>query len=206
MGIAVDQGLLPAALQSVADIVVRIPAPDGPVLRQAISRFARRSPGELDPGIPAGLELPEIVVAFRPGTGAQAIARRLEAARRSHAGPALRVPALGSAVEDGEARVWGLDLARDLEDFRGVSRRRSSDRWGKWLRCRGACRPPRPVEVSRRSNSLRTTVPMTEKKKAGRRGRKPPAGAKRQLLMSMDPEIIRRIKSAAALRDTTRRW
>ncbi|UPJ71887.1 hypothetical protein IVB19_30540 [Bradyrhizobium sp. 187] len=33
--------------------------------------------------------------------------------------------------------------------------------------------------------------------------RKPPAGAKKQLLTSMDPEIIRRIKSAAALMDTT---
>ncbi|WOH60115.1 hypothetical protein [Bradyrhizobium sp. BWC-3-1] len=44
---------------------------------------------------------------------------------------------------------------------------------------------------------------MAEKKKAGRPGRKPPAGAKKQLLTSMDPEIIRRIKSAAALRDTT---
>lgn len=118
MGIAVDRGLLPAALQSAADVVVRIPAPEGPVLRKAIGRFARRSPGELDPGIAAGLDLAEIVAAFRPGTGAKAIARRLEAARRSHAGPAVRVPALASAIEYGEARVWGLDLARDLEDFR----------------------------------------------------------------------------------------
>lgn len=40
-------------------------------------------------------------------------------------------------------------------------------------------------------------------KKAGTRGRKPPAGEKRQFLTSMDPEIIRRIKAAAALRDKT---
>ncbi|MDE5465951.1 hypothetical protein [Bradyrhizobium sp. CSS354] len=45
---------------------------------------------------------------------------------------------------------------------------------------------------------------MAEKKKAGRPGRKPPAGGpKKQLLTSLDPEIIKRIKSAAALRDTT---
>ena len=44
---------------------------------------------------------------------------------------------------------------------------------------------------------------MAEKKPAGRPGRKPPSGAKRQFLTSMDPEIIRRIKSAAALRDKT---
>ena len=44
----------------------------------------------------------------------------------------------------------------------------------------------------------------TDGRKEGRQaGRKPPAGAKKQLLTSMDPKIIRRIKSAAALRDTT---
>ncbi|MET4278540.1 MULTISPECIES: hypothetical protein [unclassified Bradyrhizobium] len=44
---------------------------------------------------------------------------------------------------------------------------------------------------------------MAEKKRAGRPGRKPPPGVRKQLLTSMDVEIIRRIKSAAALRDTT---
>ncbi|MET4312542.1 hypothetical protein [Bradyrhizobium sp. RT4b] len=44
---------------------------------------------------------------------------------------------------------------------------------------------------------------MAEKKKAGRPGRKPPAGTKKQFLTSMDPAVIRRVKSAAALRDTT---
>ena len=44
---------------------------------------------------------------------------------------------------------------------------------------------------------------MAEKKKAGRPGRKPPVGAKKQFLTSMDPEVIRRIKAAAALKDKT---
>ncbi|MCG2645806.1 MULTISPECIES: hypothetical protein [Bradyrhizobium] len=45
---------------------------------------------------------------------------------------------------------------------------------------------------------------MTEKEKAGRPGRKPLAGGlKKQMLTSVDPEIIRRIKAAAALKDTT---
>jgi len=44
---------------------------------------------------------------------------------------------------------------------------------------------------------------MADKKTAGKPGRKPPPGTKKQFLTSMDPEIIRRIKSAAALRDTT---
>jgi hypothetical protein len=40
-------------------------------------------------------------------------------------------------------------------------------------------------------------------KKAATRGRKPPVGEKRQFLTSLDPDVIRRIKAAAALRDTT---
>jgi hypothetical protein len=43
---------------------------------------------------------------------------------------------------------------------------------------------------------------MADKKTAAR-GRKPPDGEKRQFLTSMDPDIIRRIKAAAALRDKT---
>jgi predicted transcriptional regulator len=42
---------------------------------------------------------------------------------------------------------------------------------------------------------------MADKKAAP--GRKAPEGAKKQFLTSMDPEIIRRIKAAAALRDRT---
>lgn len=118
MGVSHDEKLLPTSLRSAADIVVRIAPPDGAVLRTAIARFARRSPGDLDAGIAAGLDLPEIVAAFRPGTGAKNIARRLEAARSSHLGATQRVPALATAVEYGEAQRWGLDLARDIADFR----------------------------------------------------------------------------------------
>lgn len=45
---------------------------------------------------------------------------------------------------------------------------------------------------------------MAEKKKsAGKPGRKPPPGVKKPMLASMDPQIIKRIKAAAALRETT---
>jgi len=43
---------------------------------------------------------------------------------------------------------------------------------------------------------------MADKKPVAR-GRKPPVGEKKQFLTSMDPDIIRRIKAAAALRDKT---
>jgi hypothetical protein len=118
MGIAADAALLPAALTAAADVTIRVAAPDGAVLRRAITRFARSSPGRLPAGIAAGLDLYEMVAAFRPGTGARDIVRRLEAAGRSGLGPVDRVPLLETAVEYGPARLWGLDLARDIAAFR----------------------------------------------------------------------------------------
>ncbi|WP_342738797.1 AAA family ATPase [Bradyrhizobium sp. B117] len=117
LGIAADLGLLPAALTAAADITVRIAAPTGAVLRTAITRFAGRDPGEIPDGIAAGLDLHEILSAFRLGTGARKIAQRLAAASAG-AGVLDRVPALETAVEYGEARVWGLNLARDIAAYR----------------------------------------------------------------------------------------
>jgi cell division protease FtsH len=118
MGISADAGLLPSALTAAADVTIRVAAPDGAVLRRAITRFARRSPGRLPAGLAAGLDLYEIVAAFRPGTAAGDIVRRLEAAGRTGLGPVDRVPLLETAVEYGPARLWGLDLARDIAAFR----------------------------------------------------------------------------------------
>lgn len=47
---------------------------------------------------------------------------------------------------------------------------------------------------------------MADKKQAAKPGRKPPDGTKKQFLTSMDPEVIRRIKAAGALRDKTASW
>ena len=44
---------------------------------------------------------------------------------------------------------------------------------------------------------------MADKKKPAARGRKPPEGVKKQFLTTMDPDVIRRIKAAAALKDKT---
>jgi cell division protease FtsH len=118
MGIAANAGLLPAALTSAADVTIRIAAPDGEVMRRAITRFARRSPGELPDGIAAGLDLHEIVAAFRPGTGPRGIVRRLAAAAGAGRVRSDRVPVLETAVEYGPARLWGLDLARDIAAYR----------------------------------------------------------------------------------------
>jgi hypothetical protein len=44
---------------------------------------------------------------------------------------------------------------------------------------------------------------MTEPKKTRLKGRKPAEGAKRQFLTTMDPEVIKAIKTAAIEDDTT---
>ena len=118
MGIAVDPNLLPTALKAAADISIRITPLDGAALRTAITRFARRSPGEMADATATALDLHELVSAFRPGTGARAIAKRLESTAASRRGGGARVPALETATEYGEARTWGLALARDVADFR----------------------------------------------------------------------------------------
>ncbi|MDE5465947.1 AAA family ATPase [Bradyrhizobium sp. CSS354] len=118
MGVAADAALLPTALSAGADVTIRIAAPDAAVLKRAIGRFARRSPGELPDGLAAGLDLHDIVAAFRPGTGARDIVRRLQAAADAGRGTAARVPVLETAVEYGPARRWGLDLALDVAAYR----------------------------------------------------------------------------------------
>lgn len=119
MGVAADAALLPAALTAGADVKIRILAPAGAVLKRAIGRFARRSPGELPDGLAAGLDLHDIVAAFRPGTGAREIVRRLQAAADAARGTAARVPVLQTAVEYGPVlRRWGLDLALDVAALR----------------------------------------------------------------------------------------
>jgi hypothetical protein len=65
-----------------------------------------------------------------------------------------------------------------------------------------ACRTPRPMgrfpEEAQRTGRL-----MAEKKPAARRGRPPPEGVKKPFLSSMDPEVIKSIKVAAAELSTT---
>lgn len=119
-GLAADVGALPAALVAAADLTIRLAAPTAPVLRAAITKFARRSPGELAEDLVAGLDLNDIVAAFRPGSGAGRIAQRLAAASAARRGQAQlhRVPALETAIEYGDARIFGLNLARDLADYR----------------------------------------------------------------------------------------
>ncbi|MGY4461973.1 AAA family ATPase [Bradyrhizobium sp. LB13.1] len=120
VGITSDPGRLPSPLTATADITIRLAPAVGQVVRTAIRRFAGRVPGGDDAALGAGLSLNELVACFRPGTGAQKVAERIVAAstakRRVVAGE--RVPELEHATEFGEARTWGLGLARDIAAFR----------------------------------------------------------------------------------------
>jgi len=80
VGIAADLSLLPRSLIGAADMTIRIPPLNGAVLKAAITRFARRAPGEFDDSIATDLDLDDVVAAFRPGAGPQRIVQRLAAA------------------------------------------------------------------------------------------------------------------------------
>lgn len=80
VGISAEIGLLPRALVGAADMTIRLTPPNGTVLKNAIARFAKRAPQELDDAIAADLDIDDLVAAFRPGTGAQRIVQRLAAA------------------------------------------------------------------------------------------------------------------------------
>lgn len=119
-GISADVTLLPRTLLSTADITIRVGVPTPAVLATAVARFAKRSPKDLPPGLGIGLDLHDMVACFRPGSGPAKIVQRLQAATLASRGETVedRLPALQDAVEYGEARIFGLQLVRDIAAFR----------------------------------------------------------------------------------------
>jgi cell division protease FtsH len=120
VGIAAATDILPAALTTAADMSIRIPPPDAKVLRRALRLFCG-SATKLTIGddVCAGLDFYDIVCAFRSGSDAAAVIWRLASASRKITGTvAERLPSLETAFEYGEFRTWGLELARDLDDYR----------------------------------------------------------------------------------------
>lgn len=121
IGVAVDRDALPTALTTAADLTIRINTPGATTIGRAIRMFTgRRVPSGIDDGIAAGLEFHDLVAAFRANSSpAEIIARlRKAAAVVAGAGTTERLPKLEDAVEYGDARTWGLALARDIADYR----------------------------------------------------------------------------------------
>jgi cell division protease FtsH len=119
-GIATSTGMLPRSLVATADLTIKIEMPSPAVIRGAIRRFTGRSPARFAGDLGQGLDLDVITAAFRPGVGAQRIADRLAACKRGVDADAGddKLPDLADAIEYGEAREWGLSLARDVADYR----------------------------------------------------------------------------------------
>jgi cell division protease FtsH len=121
VGIAADIRMLPASLVSTADMTVTVASPAGGVLRTAMKRcLTGKVPATLDDALAAGLDLDDLVAAFRPGSTPAQVVERLRAAARTRGGLSAGedLPDLQNAVEYGEARTWGLALARDIADYR----------------------------------------------------------------------------------------
>ncbi|MBN8978636.1 MAG: AAA family ATPase [Rhizobiales bacterium] len=121
VGIAVDRDALPSVLVSAADLTIRIAAPTAAVIGRAMRMVTRMQiPDGIEETIAAGLEFHDLVAAFRTNSTPSEILERLRkaspATRKSHASE--RLPSLDDAVEYGDARTWGLSLARDLADYR----------------------------------------------------------------------------------------
>jgi cell division protease FtsH len=121
VGIAADSNMLPSCLVAAADMTINVAPPNGEVIKAAMKRCLRgRAPAAIDAAVASGLDLDDLVSAFRPGSSPSQVIERLRAATKSHQGlpTAVDLPDLSTAVEYGAARVWGLALARDITDYR----------------------------------------------------------------------------------------
>jgi cell division protease FtsH len=122
VGIAVNPGTtLPSTLLATADYIVKLAAPNGLVVRDAMRRcYSRGVPEEIDDAFVAGLELDDLVSVMRKGSRPSDVVKRLRDAsrRRNNVDSAERLPKLEDAIEYGAARTWGLALAKDFADYR----------------------------------------------------------------------------------------
>lgn len=121
VGVAVARDALPPTLITAADLAIQLNQPNGGAIGRAI-RLATRQwpPNEIDDGVATNLEFHDLVAAFRPGSSPREIITRLQRANGAVKAPETtdRLPPLVDAVEYGEARSWGLTLARDISDYR----------------------------------------------------------------------------------------
>jgi ATP-dependent Zn protease len=122
VGIAANpEMILPSTLLAASDVTIKIAPPNGAVIRDALRRCLRgRSPGHIDDKLVAGLDFNDLVAAIRSDSTPKQAVERFKAAfdRRAGASQAETFPLLENAVEYGEAQKWGLELVRDLEDYR----------------------------------------------------------------------------------------
>jgi cell division protease FtsH len=121
VGIAASPDILPRTLISSADHTINIPAPTSAILQRAIeSHLGRGIAKGLPTGIGTGLDIHDLTAAFRPGSTARQITDRIARATQQRIGSRDddRLPPLETAFEYGDARLWAMDLATDMAEYR----------------------------------------------------------------------------------------
>jgi len=122
IGFATHAEALPSVLTAMADLTIRMQALDGATIGRAIRLFTgRRPPVAVDEKSLLGLDFHHLLAAFRTDASPAEIVERLRkqaAGMHGGTGSSQRLPALETAVVYGDARVWGLSLARDIADFK----------------------------------------------------------------------------------------
>jgi cell division protease FtsH len=125
IGVATHLDALPSTLIRAADLTIQMDAIDGKTVGRAIRLFTgKKAPAGIDHSIASGLEFHDLLAAFRQSSRPAEIVERLQKATAALRGAVSsdRIPALEDAVEYGQARIWGLKLARDIAEFRAGGR------------------------------------------------------------------------------------
>ena len=122
LGIGHDpERLLPSSMRTAADLIVRLPPPNGEVIGAVIKRMFGRTLKTIPNDIAVGLEFDEIVACLRPGTSPTQCIERLKkavASKRSSSPITQGVPAIHDLHGYGAAKEWALNLIEDLEAWR----------------------------------------------------------------------------------------
>jgi cell division protease FtsH len=121
VGFAVERDALPTALTTAADLTIRLNTPRCSTVGRAIRMFTGKpAPADDDENVTFGLEFHDLLAAFRPNSSPADIVARLKKAVAAirRVSTDERLPKLEEAIEYGEARTWGMALARDIADYR----------------------------------------------------------------------------------------
>jgi cell division protease FtsH len=136
VGIAVNpRATLPSTLIAAADHVVKVPAPNGAVILDAMQRcYGRGVPDKIDDALVAGLDLEDLVAVMRQDSRPSDVMKRLRKAsqRRNNVSSNERLPKLEDAVEYGAARTFGLALAQDFAAYKAGGSWADASRGAVW--------------------------------------------------------------------------
>lgn len=110
---------LPAVMLRASDVVVRLKPLSGARLRRVITAVTGEDAGRILDDLAGAVTVEDIAACVRPGTRAHDCVARLEAARTARSRTReVDVPPLEALTGYGEAKDWGLQLAREISRYR----------------------------------------------------------------------------------------